>query len=289
MKSLTLLLALDIVLVCVAGQGQDYKGRSLTEWKARTQPSFSVRDRQESIRAVAQIGWNRTIRDRSTPEDMRWVTREITPTLIELLDDASMEVRLEAVLALGGPFACVSPSKTPPEALAKLMERLADQNAEIRRVAAGDIVSIRPIPEKEALQLLRHKDIVVRRAAAKGLLSVEQFRAELVKVMNEDFEFCRKNVQEISRVGPGSVPILVRILDDKNPNVRSSAALSLARLGPAAKEAVPTLKHLLTDMTEVYNNDDGHRVCHSAGQALNGILGDRDYLKGLPTKPPDGL
>jgi hypothetical protein len=42
-------------------------------------------------------------------------------------------------------------------------------------------------------------------------------------------------------------------------------------------------------MSKVYNNDINHRVCHSAGEALNNILRDRNYLEGLPYKRPDGL
>ena len=294
MKSLVLLAA-GILLACVTGHGQDYKGRSLLEWKTRTQPQFSVPDRQEAIRAVAQIGWHRTIRDKSTPEDARRVASEITPILIGLLDDACMEVRLEAVRSLGGPFASVDPQGTPSEALPKLMKRLSDDNKDVRRIAAGDIVSIRPVPDKEITQLLGHKDTVVRHAAATGLLYsrqssvVRQFHADLLRIMNDDADFCRRNVQLLSRVGPETVPILIRVLDDKDSNVRSSAALSLGGMGPTAKEAAPVLKRLLTDMTKVYNNDIDHRVCHSAGEALNSILGDRNYLEGLPYKRPDGL
>lgn len=295
MKSLAFLLTLGVLMVCVAGQGQDYKGRSLAEWKVRTRSQFSVWERQEAIRAVAQIGWYRTIRDRTTPEDSQWVASEITPLLIVLLDDARVEVRLEAAKSLGGPFASVYSQGTPPEALPKLMKQLSDNNKEVRRIAAGDIVSIRPVPSKEIAQLLSHKDTVVRHAAAKGLLYSEQpsiirqFQAGLLRIMKGDADFCRRNVQLLSKAGPGAVPILVRTLDDKNPNVRSDAALSLGGMGPAAKEAVPVLRRLLADMAKVYNNDIDHRVCHSAGEALNKILGDKNYLKGLPNKRPDGL
>jgi HEAT repeat protein len=295
MKLRALLSAASVVLFCAAVQGQDNEGRSLDEWRARTHTPFSVAERRKAIRAVAQLGWKRTLSGHPKPEDAQWTAREITPTLVELLDDQSESIRLEAALSLGGPFASVDPQGAPRVALLKLMRLVGDKNADIRKVAAGDIVSIRPVQEKEVARLLGHKDIVVRHAAATAILyarpfqAVETFRPALLKLMNADADFCRRNVQLLPVVGTGAVPILVKLLDDKAPGVRSNSALALSRLGPAAKQAAPALKRLLTDMAKVFNNDKGHRVCHSAGEALNRILGDKNYLAGLPSKPPDGL
>ena len=80
---------------------------------------------------------------------------------------------------------------------------------------------------------------------------------------------------------------MIKLLNDEDPKVRSHATDGLARVGPPAKEAVPALKRLLTDMA-VLNKTSKHRVCHDAAQALNSILQTTEYSKGLPALEPDG-
>lgn len=289
-------IALGICLACVA-RAQDQDEPSLDDLRTHTTPDFPLRERIEAIRTLAGVGWRRIISEKSTPEDAQWFAEEITPTLLALLDDPNREVRYAVVRALGGPFSSVDPSHTPPEALPKLMKCLADADAEIRRVATGDIVAIRPVPEKEIAQLLDHKDDVIRRAAATAVLyncprqpsMLRQFQARMIQIVNSDDQFSRKNAQLLSRLGAETVPTLLKLLEDDNPNMRSNAAYALAGLGPAAKNAVSALKRHLTDMAEVQNNDLDHRVCHSAAEALNSILHDKNYLEGLPKKRPDGL
>lgn len=46
---------------------------------------------------------------------------------------------------------------------------------------------------------------------------------------------------------PRSVPALIKALDDKDKGVRKLAAASLAKIGPAAKDAVPALLKAMTD------------------------------------------
>lgn len=82
------------------------------------------------------------------------------------------------------------------------------------------------------------------------------------------------------------MPILLKLLDDPEPRIRAAAASSLGGLGPAAKDAAEPLKRLLGDTTQL--RDLGESVCHHAADALNRILGDKDYRQGLPKIPKDG-
>jgi len=296
MKRSASLLSLGVLLVATA-RAQDYEGRSVSEWKNRTSASFALHERQDAIRRLSEF-WRRTaiFGTNVTEKDIR-VAKEIAAFLIGLLDDPSGDIRLAAVKALGGPFAGDSPSGTPPEALPGLMRLTADPDPEIRRIAAGDIVAIRPLAEKEVAQLLRHQDVTVRYATGKALLdnrsilSAEVFQrveGDLLHIVNSDPEFCRKNVHMLGNLGPKAVPALVKLLVDKTPKIRSEAAHFLGRLGPAAKEAAPELKRLLTDYAEWPTKAAGWvRVCDSAADALNRILKDQDYRIGLPPKRSD--
>jgi len=290
-------LAFGSAFILAAAQAQDFEGRSVNEWKNRTNASFTIQERQEAVCKLGEF-WDRAKVPgfRVTEEEIR-AAKEIATFLIGLLDDPSGDIRLEAVKALGGSFAVARSWGTPPEALPGLMRLTADPDPEIRRIAAGDIVAIRPLAEKEIAQLLRHQDVTVRRAAAKALLDhrptlsaevFQRFEDALLQIVNSDSEFCRKNVHMLGNLGPKAVPALVKLLVDKTPKIRSEAAHFLGHLGPAAKEAVPDLKRLLTDYAEWPTKAAGwRRVCDSAADALNRILKDQDYRIGLPAKRSD--
>ena len=47
--------------------------------------------------------------------------------------------------------------------------------------------------------------------------------------------------KELGRIGARAVPALTAVLGDGDPDIRSRAALVLGRIGPAAKDAVPSL------------------------------------------------
>jgi HEAT repeat protein len=56
------------------------------------------------------------------------------------------------------------------------------------------------------------------------------------------------------------VPALIEALNDKEPDVRRSAAIGLGNYGEQAKEAIPALEKVL--------NDPDARVREAAGKAL---------------------
>jgi hypothetical protein len=117
----------------------------------------------------------------------------------------------------------------------------------------------------------------------------KQFQEEMLEFIAGDLAFCQNNARLLSRAGPKSVPVLMKLLDDPSPYVRGDAASALGELGPAAKEAAEPLKRLLTDHAAIQGRDLDDRVCHHAASALNQILRDKDYRVGLPRKRPDGL
>jgi HEAT repeat protein len=51
----------------------------------------------------------------------------------------------------------------------------------------------------------------------------------------------------LARIGPASIPALLRALGDKDPQVRVRAAQAFSRMGPEASPAVPLLTKALSD------------------------------------------
>jgi HEAT repeat protein len=211
--------------------------------------------------------------------------------LMGMLDDKRLDVRRTVVGVFEATYPCDPPEETPLAAVPKLVALLQDESLDIRKSAAVSLARISDVPAEAIAAVLHHKDIEVRRIAAGTLLSrdkMKRFQAELLELMNGDTAFCRQYAGALGCVGAQSVPILMKLLDDHDPAVRANAASSLGGVGPEAKEAADALKRLLTDFTELPNGDLDDRVCHHAGIALNQILGDKDYRKGLPYQRPDG-
>jgi hypothetical protein len=214
--------------------------------------------------------------------------------LLGMLDDKSVQVRRTATSAFEFRHPDADPYETPHKAVPKFVALLDDESPEVRKSAALAIVRISELPLDTVFLLLRHKDVVVRRAAVENLsfgpsLETDEFRTALFECMKDDKDYCRERPDLLSHAGPKSIPILITLLDDRSPAVRGHAASALGALRPAAKEAVGPLKRLLSDKTKMPYRDDDERVCHCAAEALNRILGDKDYREGLPELTPDGL
>ncbi len=214
--------------------------------------------------------------------------------LLGMLDDKSAQVRYTAVSMFEGQYPNDDPHETPFKAVPKFVALLQDESPEVRKSAAIALVRISDVPLDVISYLLRHKDIEVRHAAADNLvfsarLETDQFRAELLEFMKGDMDFCRTHPSLFAHAGPNSIPILLRLLNDRSAGVRGHTASALGQFGPAAKEAAGPLKRLLGDQAIMPSRDDDERVCHCAAAALNRILGDKDYREGLPPLTPDGL
>ncbi|HEX3998272.1 MAG TPA: HEAT repeat domain-containing protein [Pirellulales bacterium] len=213
--------------------------------------------------------------------------------LFALVDDKNTDVRRAVLATFQGSYMGADPTTTPLYAVSKFKSLLNDANPQIRTDAAMGLIGLGSgIPANVGRKLLENQDPGVRHASAEALLTrnnATAFQVELLKLMGSDEEFRRANANLLSRLGTEAIPMLLKLLDDRDPNVRGNAAESLGHLGHAAKEAVDPLKKLQTDMAEIRGSESGERVCHRAGQALRQITGDEAYIKGLPPLRPDGL
>lgn len=215
-----------------------------------------------------------------------------TEALIRLFDDNRLEARIAAIAPFAFTYPTAGSSATPASVVPKFKVLLDDDSPEMRLGAARGLVGmVHVLQANTVATLLEHRDVTVRQTVAEMLLErneAKSFHAELFKFMEDDKAFCRAHASLLSRAGPETVPILLKLLDDQEPRVRGDAAESLGQFGPAAKEAVPKLKDLLADKAEIPLSDSGERVCHRAGFALSQITGDQDFRKGLPPLRPDG-
>jgi HEAT repeat protein len=290
-----------------------------TTWKANKDATpvliELLGDPIERIRvsAAGALSWRGAVAEPVIPALVKTITQDASPevrhnaaralrtggprgvdALLGMLDDKSVQVRRTAISVFEFQYPNAQPYETPLRAVPKLVALLEDESPEVRKSAAIAIVRIGDVPLGVVFRLLRHKDVVVRRVAAENLsfgprFETDEFRAALFECMKGDRDFCREHPGVLSRAGPKSIPILITLLDDRSPAVRGHTASALGALGPAAKEAVGPLKRLLSDKTIMPRRDDDERVCHCAAEALNRILGDKDYREGLPELAPDGL
>ncbi|MCI0465292.1 MAG: HEAT repeat domain-containing protein [Gemmataceae bacterium] len=94
----------------------------------------------------------------------------------------------------------------------------------------------------------------------------------LMVLLREDPDNAVANMAAVSlaRIGPAALPELVKALEDKQQPVRQRAAWALSKFGPEARAAVPSLLRAL--------RDESARVRALAAQALGGIGGDPEEL-----------
>lgn len=384
--SIAMLLAVQAAPPAVTAD-TTHNGQGVAYWRTRTQPQFTLAERQDAIFALASIAQKETSLFPVRPGNFSWVETEIVPTMISLLHDKDPAIRRKTVKAfelfpqashsavepliqlLGDQddyirtvasrnlvaiepneagrvipvlvdvvhksdsfrgYAADALSHIRPEGAKALAALLSDQNPAVRAVAIGSLTwcgpptelglpvlrqlllddrasvrahavavasQMRP-PTQEAVSaimpLLQDKHAGVRSAVLNGLSKMHadptQVLPEMVKLVDDpdDHYVWSTLADSLGAMGPAAVPTLTKLLEDNEARVRARAADSLGRIGPPAKDAVPALKHHLTDMSRIYYTYEGMRVCHRAGEALVRILGDKSYLEGLPALPIDG-
>jgi HEAT repeat protein len=81
--------------------------------------------------------------------------------------------------------------------------------------------------------------------------------------MFREWEVQQVAADALARIGEGSIPELVRLLEDPNPKTRARAAWALGRMGPQGTKAVPALAAAL--------QDKDRQVQESAARALGQI------------------
>ncbi len=135
------------------------------------------------------------------------------PLIYECLHDQASDVRAAAVTALA------AIEKDQPKLLAILLPLPADSSGRMRRAAAAALVPHGPAARPAVPALVR-------------MLPSANERGEAMRALQA--------------IGVDSVPELKKMLGIKDDRVRTLACESLARLGPAAKDAAPQLRELLT-------------------------------------------
>ncbi|VUZ85956.1 HEAT repeat protein [Candidatus Methylomirabilis lanthanidiphila] len=162
-------------------------------------------------------------------------------------------------------FVLITVKGTRP--LAELETDLRDHSPEVRKKAVEALAALGPQAAPTLMQALKKDaDAGVRGLAMAGLadikpLSKEAFLGILTALNDPDDTVQLIAMEVLYAIGPGAVPTLVgpetvptlaRALTNPNPAAQSMAIQLLGVLGPAAKEAVPALRELVTRQP---NND----------------------------------
>jgi HEAT repeat protein len=116
----------------------------------------------------------------------------------------------------------ISQIAEPDEAIPAYREGLSDADAAVRLVAAARLRQLGPaaVPARQELgKALEDADERVANAAAETLV----------------------------QIGPPAIATLINSLDARPPTARKLALACLAKLGPAAKDAVPSIEKRLKD------------------------------------------
>lgn len=200
---------------------------------------------------------------------------EASDGLLGLLDDAMPTVRAAAALSL------VQHKPAYEPALAKLRDRLADNDPLCRVRAAYAVCKIEKRPDKKAVAVLRSglkvndiSNMQQRGHPASACLEAvkylcflcddnREFVAEIADALRENPQLHLYAMMALMDVGPLAIPILMRSLGDANPENRVNAASVLGNFGPGAVEALPALVRARDDP------DPGVRNC--AAHALSKI------------------
>ena len=137
-----------------------------------------------------------------------------------------------------------------------LGEALKDSDEEVRRAAIEALAKMGPGARPDFAALLAaHRNASqgepTRSAAARALWAIDPVAAARERV---------SVFERVSVSGSGgltglavhdearrALPVLIRALEDKDPQVRSGAAVALGELGSEAASALPALKQALSD------------------------------------------
>ena len=171
--------------------------------------------------------------------------------LVSVLNDPSEPVGLNAAYALG---------TIGEEAIDPLVGTLKDDNETVRRHAAYALTAAGSSAEEKVTELLDHESAETRGYASYvlGEIGADTSVPQLVSLLDDESVIVRRNVVESLGIIQGkhalageretSVTALARaMVKDEDKQTRFTAALSLARIGEDAADAVPALKDALKD------------------------------------------
>jgi HEAT repeat protein len=193
------------------------------------------------------------------------------PAVVGLLKDPEVRIRRITVDFLE------NLGDTAIPAIPALAESLHDADRFVRWAAARTLASLPPTKTQVALpalaRLINDSDLNVRQAAAGALESMGALAAPAIQSLTQaltdgDVESRTLVMGVLTRLPPEqsrlAVPQLIENLAHNDPRLRKAAAETLAKLGPLAQPAVPSLRRML--------GDDEAEVRQAASDAILSIL-----------------
>ncbi len=206
--------------------------------------------------------------------------------LIRQLQNPDVIARLSAAKELGRLGAAAAP------AIPALQERTKDSDEDVRRVAENSLRTIQAAlaagPSEQIQRLIRElqaPDVIARLVAAKELGKLGSAARDALPALQKaiqdpdaDVRLVAANSVRLIQASSGQgqdLQKLIQQLSNADALVRMVAAKELAKMGAAAKVAVPGLQKLLQDPDE-----DVRRVASNALERIQGVVPPR------PVEPP---
>jgi HEAT repeat protein len=175
--------------------------------------------------------------------------KEAIPVLRHALKDSDKATRVNLIIALGG--IGVGDKETAVE-LGRLLDEEKDKAVRLeivitlgkfgpaaRPAAFQMIQAFRDEELEKAITLLGKIDDLLRDPISK--IKIELALTSILEKMDKPFQ--EKTVEALSKIGRPAVPLLIEGLRNDSAFVRWGCVKSLARIGPAAKEAVGQLTY----------------------------------------------
>jgi HEAT repeat protein len=212
----------------------------------RTDPAlakYEMEDRERTSGIVRQLGDPSPGARKQAGEALRALGLEAAiavPAIVPLFQHSDHNVRRDAIMAvgrMGRPGFAAAP---------KLIESLGDHDAGVRRMARIAVLQVDP-EANALLGALTHSDARIRESAAHALPRVASLEPPPVNTVVAHLADNDPNVRQILietlvKIGPPTIPALVRSLSDDR--IRSASIAVLAGLKEAAAPAIQTLVEL---------------------------------------------
>ena len=182
-----------------------------------------------------------------------------TAHLIRQLQDGDVEARRAAVRALE--------NFRGEHVTAALANAIEDSDQQVRQLAIHRLGLRRDqaLPHLPKLELaLEHSDSNTRITAALAIQAIDADNPSFVPILTEALGQGEYGVfLELGEMGSDAawaVPTLIELTSHRNPRVRALSAVTLGKIGPAAREATKALREA--------TNDPQSNVRHMAEEAL---------------------